>query len=77
MNLFDQQEFERLEMRYEALKDKHVDLTDYVEELEGELETADKVIRVVYSALYSIAPKMVEALVGESRYLAKVVNDEH
>lgn len=45
------------------------------QDLERELQTAKATIQTLYSVFHNVYPRLAEALKGESRYLAKVVDD--
>lgn len=44
------------------------------QDLERELQTAKATIQTLYSVFHNVYPRLAEALKGESRYLAKVVD---
>ena len=45
------------------------------QDLERELQTAKATIQTLYGVFHNVYPRLAEALKGESRYLAKVVDD--
>ena len=44
------------------------------QDLERELQTAKATIQTLYGVFHNVYPRLAEALKGESRYLARVVD---